>query len=153
VGMIHTLGHAVGGVCGAPHGACMAVLLPYGLEYNLHKNGEHTAELLLPLAGAEIYAQTPRHLRAEKVIAHIRQLNLELHQATAGRHARFLNEVTGADGAPMVPRELLAAIAEKAVDDGSIFYNPEELDRDDCRMVLEAAWEGIPLDPGRILKR
>ena len=35
VGMVHTLGHSVGAVCRVPHGMCMAILLPYGLEYNL----------------------------------------------------------------------------------------------------------------------
>ena len=30
--------------------------------------------------------------------------------------------------------------------DGSIFYNPEELDADDAMMVLIHAWEGTPLN-------
>ena len=59
VGMVHTLGHSVGAVCGAPHGSCMAVLLPYGLEYNRHKNGSFTAELLFPLAGSRNLRQNP----------------------------------------------------------------------------------------------
>ena len=54
VGMVHTLGHSVGSVCGVPHGAGMAILLPYGLEYNTHKISHSLAELLLPLAGAEV---------------------------------------------------------------------------------------------------
>ena len=86
VGMVHTLGHSVGSVCGVPHGICMAVLLPYGLEYNMHKNGHFTAELLLPLAGAGVYAGTPKEQRVEKVIALIHGMNQELHEATGGRH-------------------------------------------------------------------
>jgi len=46
VGMVHNLGHSVGSVCGVPHGTCMSILLPYGLEYNMHKNGHLIAELL-----------------------------------------------------------------------------------------------------------
>jgi len=150
VGMVHTLGHAVGGVCGVPHGACMAIFLPYGLEYNLHRNGEQTAELLLPLAGEEVFSRVPRHRRAERVVAWVRGLNEDLHQATGGRHARRLSEVTDGAGTPMVAKDRLEAIAATAINEGSIFYNPEELDLDDCRMVLEAAWEGVPLDRSRV---
>lgn len=152
VGMVHTLGHSVGAVCGVPHGSCMAILLPYGLEYNMHKNSHLAAQLLLPLAGARVYAQTPSHMRAQQVVAAIRQLNQRLHQETGGRHARFFKEVTGPDGTASVPGEKLDAIAEKALGDGSIFYNPEEIDRDDLMMVMSHAWEGTPLDRNRVKK-
>jgi alcohol dehydrogenase len=150
VGMVHTLGHAVGGVCGVPHGTCMAIFLPYGLEYNMHRNGDFTADLLLPMAGAEVFARIPRHRRAEQVVAWIRSLNQDLHEATGGRHARCLHDLTDAAGAPLVPRERFEAVAATAVNDGSIFYNPEELDLEDCLMVLDAAWEGRPLDRSRV---
>ena len=121
VGMVHTLGHSVGAVCGVPHGTCMAILLPYGLEYNMHKNGHLTAQLLLPLSGARVYAQTPAHLRAQHAIAAIRQLNQRLHQETGGRHARFFKEITRPDGSARVPAESIEAIADKALGDGSHF--------------------------------
>ncbi len=152
VGMVHTLGHSVGAVCGVPHGNCMAILLPYGLEYNMHKNGRLTAQLLLPLAGARIYTQTPAHLRAQQTVAAIRQLNQRLHQDTGGRHPRFFKEITGPDGSARVPVEKLEAIAEKALGDGSIFYNPEELDHDDLVMVMSHAWAGTPLDQSLVKK-
>ena len=144
VGMVHTLGHSVGSVCGVPHGACMAILLPYGLEYNMHKNGHLTAELLLPMAGAEVYVATPKEKRAQKVIDLIRRMNQELYEATGGRHARFFRESLDRNGKEMVPKEKLPDIAETALRDGSIFYNPEDLDYNDFLMVLEAAWEGKP---------
>ena len=37
----------------------MNLFLPYVLEYNKQVNGQKIGELLLPLAGADIYAQTP----------------------------------------------------------------------------------------------
>jgi len=52
----------------------------------------------------------------------------------------------------MVPREKLPDIAKTALSDGSLFYNPEDADYDDFLMVLEAAWEGTPLDKSRIKK-
>ena len=152
VGMVHALGHAVGAVCGVPHGNCMAVLLPYGLEYNMHKNGHLTAHLLLPLAGDRIYAQTPAHLRAQQVVSVIRQLNQRLHQETDGRHARFFKEMTGPDGNAWVPAEQLQAIAVKALGDGALSYNPEELDLDDLVMVMSHAWSGTALNRDLVKK-
>ncbi len=152
VGIVHTLGHSVGSVCGVHHGTCMAILLPYGLEYNMHKNGHLTAQLLLPLAGPRVYAQTPAHLRALQTVTVIRQLNQRLHQETGGRHARFFKEITGPDGSARVPADSIDAIAEKALGDGTIFYNPEELDRDDLMMVMSHAWAGKPLDRNLVKK-
>jgi alcohol dehydrogenase len=152
VGMVHTLGHTIGALCHVPHGTCMSILLPYGLEYNLHKNGQFIADLLFPLAGAEVFTKTKTSRRAEKVIACLRQLNQELYEATDGKHARCLKEVKNKAGQMAVPRAKLKEIAEAAVNDASIFYNPEELDVEDCWMVLEAAWEGSPLDRSLIKK-
>lgn len=152
VGMVHTIGHSAGSVCGVPHGVCMAILLPYGLEYNMHKNGHLTAELLLPLAGAEMYAGTPKEQRAEKVIDRIRHMNQELHEATGGKHPRYFREILDKDGKQMIPKEKLPDIAKTALSDGSLFYNPEDMDYDDFLMVLEAAWEGRPLDKNKIKK-
>jgi alcohol dehydrogenase len=152
VGMVHTLGHSVGSVCGVPHGMAMSLLLSYGLEYNMHKVEPFIAELLLPLAGSEMFARTPKHLRAERVVTFIRQLNQDLHDATGGRYARFFKELFDRDGSPMVPKEKLSDIARTALGDGSLFYNPEELDYDDFLMVLEHAWEGVPMDRSRIKK-
>ena len=152
VGLVHTLGHSVGSICGVPHGVCMAILLPYGLEYNRHKNGHLTAELLLPLTGVDVYAKTPRDGRIDEVITRVRQLNQDLHEASGGGHPRFFKEVADRNGNPMVPRERLTEIARTALSDGTVFYNPEELDYDDFLMVLEAAWEGRPLDTSRIKK-
>ena len=152
VGMIHAIGHSVGSVCHVPHGTCMAILLPYGLEYNLHKVGDRVAELLLPLAGPEAWVSTPEDNRAGAVIDWIRQFNRELHQATGGRHATCLKDIKDHENNPMVPRSRLTAIAETAMGDGAIFYNPEDMDYEDFLMVTEAAWEGVPLDLTKIKK-
>lgn len=151
-GVVHSLGHSVGSVCGVPHGVCMAILLPYGLEYNLHKNGNMTAELLLPLAGSEKFVKTPKHLRAEKVIDLIRRLNRDLQNISNGRHSRFFKEVVDKDGKQVVSREKLPEIAKVALGDATVAFNPEELDFDDLLMIIEAAWEGVPLDRSLIKK-
>ena len=152
VGLVHNLGHAAGAVCGVPHGICMAILLPYGLEYNLHKREETMAELLLPMAGGEVFTATPKEQRAQKVVSLIRQMNQDLNAITAGRHARCFQEVMDRDGKPSVPREALPRIAEAALLDGASIYNPEDTDYEDNLMVLEAAWEGKPLDRDKLKK-
>ncbi|HUH66576.1 MAG TPA: iron-containing alcohol dehydrogenase [Syntrophales bacterium] len=149
VGMVHTIGHSVGSICGVPHGVCMAILLPYGLLYNRHKNGHLTAELLFSLAGPDVYANTPRERRTDEVIERIRKMNHDLRDATNGRHPRFFKEVLDREGRQMVPKEKLQGIAKTALSDGSIFYNPEDLDYGDFLTVLEAAWDGEPL-PGNL---
>jgi alcohol dehydrogenase len=52
----------------------------------------------------------------------------------------------------MVTPDHFSRIAQTALGDGSIVYNPEELDYDDCMMVMAAAWEGVPLDRSKIKK-
>ena len=145
VGMVHCLGHSVGGVCGVAHGTCMGILLPYGMEYNRHKAPQIMGDLLLPLAGPEIFTTTAPKNRAQEAVAQVRALNQALHQATQGRHPVRFKDCLGPDGSPAVPRESIPAIADTALGDGSLMYNPEDMDRTDFITVLEAAWEGRPL--------
>ncbi|MGM0564813.1 MAG: iron-containing alcohol dehydrogenase [Pseudomonadota bacterium] len=133
VGMVHSLGHALGAVCHLPHGLCMNLFLPYVLDYNKSVNGDKIAELLLPLAGAEVYANTPADQRADKAIAHLRQMRDELFERC--NLPRTLKE-TG-----KVEHDQIPAIAKKALDDGSIIYNPREANLDELIAVLKGAWE------------
>lgn len=132
VGLVHALGHSLGAVCHLPHGLCMNLFLPYALEYNRAINGARIGELLLPLAGAEVYAATPAEQRTDRVIDTIRSLRDALHER-AGL-PRTLQE-TGS-----VQRDQLDAIADRALDDGAIIFNPREADRTQLMAVLESAW-------------
>ena len=132
VGLVHALGHSLGAVCHLPHGLCMNLFLPYALEYNKEVNGDRIAELLLPLAGAEVYAATPAAQRADRAIAEIRRLRDEIHARC--KLPRTLQE-TG-----KVSREQLAQIADLTIDDGSIIINPKEADREEILAILEKAW-------------
>lgn len=145
VGMVHTLGHAVGARCQLPHGVCMAVLLPYGLEYNMHRTERFAGELLLPLAGPDVYARTPKHLRGEGTVENIRKLNRRLQTATQGAHPCAFKDLADGSGLQRVSRDRLPELARFALNDPSIVYNPEALEYDDCLAVLEYAWSGDPL--------
>lgn len=132
VGMVHALGHSIGATCHLPHGMCMGILLPYVLEYNETVSGERIGELLLPLAGPEVYAATPQSRRASRAVQVIRLLRDNLHQRY--ELPRTLQE-TG-----KVNMEQLEAIADMAINDGSIIFNPKESDRTELLAVLRRAW-------------
>ncbi|WEV48258.1 iron-containing alcohol dehydrogenase [Acinetobacter sp. ESL0695] len=132
VGLVHSLGHALGAVAHLPHGICMNLFLPYVLEYNFSMNANKVADLLLPLAGAEIYANTPEEHRAEHVINMILAMRDRLfEQVQLPRTLRETHKVS---------LEQLDEIAEKALDDGSIIYNPKEVTLTDLKNILQKAW-------------
>lgn len=133
VGLVHSLGHSLGAVAHLPHGLCMSLFLPYVLEYNLDKRRELIGELLLPMAGAEVYAATAPGARAEATIEHLHQLRDTLFAKT--KLPRTLKE-TG-----KVQESDLKLIAEKALDDGSILFNPKEASIDDLMAILKKAWD------------
>lgn len=132
VGMVHALGHALGATCHIPHGVCMSLFLPYVLEFNLEKIRPQLGELLLYLAGPEVYAITPASQRAEESIATLRKMRDELYQRC--KLPRTLQETGKVDKAQ------LRRVAEVALDDGSIMFNPREASLDDLLAVLERAW-------------
>jgi alcohol dehydrogenase len=152
VGMVHAISHSLGSICNVPHGIGNAVMLPYGLEYNLHKKAQEIGELLLPLAGPEIYNHTPAHLRARETISAIRNLNQNLHESTGGKHPRSLKEIVDRQGNGLVTQDHFNDIALKSIGDGTLFYNPEEMDEADCTLVLLHAYDGIPLDNALVYK-
>ena len=133
VGLVHSLGHSVGALCHVPHGVCMSVFLPYVLEYNLDTRRDAIGELLLPLAGAEVFAKTPASERAAAAIQHLRGMRDALHQK-AGL-PRTLSE-TG-----KVTRAQLTEIAQLAIDDGTLIMNPREVRYEDALAVLTRAFE------------
>ncbi|RLT94428.1 iron-containing alcohol dehydrogenase [Ketobacter sp.] len=132
VGLVHSLGHSLGALCHLPHGLCMNLFLPYVLEYNLAERGDVIGELLLPLAGAEVYARTPAADRGRAAINTLREIRDELYRRC--KLPRSLSE-TG-----KVSRDQIQKLAEMALDDGSIIFNPVEVDLDDAISVLEKAW-------------
>ena len=84
------------------------------------------------MAGSDIYAQTPAHLRADKSIATILTMRDRLYALTKlPRTLRETGKVTEAQ---------LDEVAEKALNDGSIIYNPKEANFKDLRAILDKAW-------------
>lgn len=132
VGLVHALGHATGAICHLPHGLCMNLYLPYALEYNLETVRAPLGELLFYLEGPEVFSETPENRRAEASIAALRKLRDALYQRC--QLPRTLQE-TG-----KVTEAQLDRIADMALDDGSIMFNPREVTLDDLRTILQRAW-------------
>ncbi|MFT3923514.1 MAG: iron-containing alcohol dehydrogenase [Myxococcales bacterium] len=132
VGMVHALGHTIGAVTHVPHGVCMSILLPYALEYNLDARRQVIGELLLPLAGPDVYAKTLERDRPQAAITAIRSLREALWQKA--KLPRSLSE-TG-----KITRDQLPEIARLSLDDGPMIMNPVEVSYQDALRVLERAF-------------
>ncbi|HDO1383841.1 TPA: iron-containing alcohol dehydrogenase [Aeromonas veronii] len=132
VGLVHALGHSLGARCHLPHGLCMNLFLPTVLDYNRPEVDSELARLLLPLVGAERFAATPAHQRAEATITAIRILRDTLWQAV--KLPRTMSEAGVSD------RSLLTEIRDLAVNDGALLFNRKDADREQLLTLLERAW-------------
>ena len=130
VGLIHALGHALGGVCHVPHGIAMNIFLPFGLEFNIPGAGETIGELLMPLAGPEVYVKTPPDARAEKTVAVIREMRELLYETTA--LPRTLQEAG-------VSKDSLEDVARLALEDPAIQLNPSPVGSEDALKIVKHA--------------
>jgi alcohol dehydrogenase len=131
VGLVHAIGHAVGGVSRVAHGMAMAILLPWCMEYNMGKCAPFYGELLLPLAGPDEFLKTAPEKRASRSVAVIREMNSLLNKL-AGM------PVTLKDCG--VKRESLPDIARTALGDGALVFNPEESDYNEILGILRKAY-------------
>lgn len=123
VGCVHGMAHATGGLVGIHHGTANSIFLPWGMEYNIEVCTGKYAEI------AELLGVKTEGLSAEaaarKGIEAIKRLREELYQA-CGLPYRLKDAG--------VKEDLLEAIAEGAVNDGTSFYNPREVVKE---LILE----------------
>lgn len=131
VGMIHAIGHALGGVCHVPHGEAMTILMPVCMEYNYEKTGDLYGELLLPLAGPETFAATPKEQRGRETISVIRRMSEELH-GLCGLPVSLREEG--------VKRESFEQVAQTALNDGAMIVNPKYVGKEDVIAVLDRVY-------------
>jgi alcohol dehydrogenase len=128
-GMAHMLGKAVADTCRLPHGRCMSIILPHVLDRQASHAAFHLDDLLMPLAGFEIYAATEKDSRIKKAIEQIRRLQEGVFTATGGIIPRTLKD------AGVVDKAALKAISRQVAGDGSQVF-----DADTCLTILEQAW-------------
>lgn len=136
VGIVHALGHSLGGLCHIPHGQAMMMLLPHCVRYNLDRSihAGLYGELLGHLAPARAAALGPDASTAERDKAfceHLFELNDLYHDQYGVPLA--LSELG-------VTREDLPAVAKQARYDGAALYNETEITLEDALEILEATY-------------
>lgn len=131
VGLVHAIGHALGSVCMVPHGHAMTILLPYVMMYQYHELKPLYAELLVYLAGPDVYAATPEEKRAGESVRAIMRMKHRLHKIC------YLPERLREAG---VIRTDFERIAQLAVDDGAMIVNPVPANKQDVMQILEKAY-------------
>ncbi len=130
VGVVHGMSHAAGGLAGVHHGLANSIFLPWGMEYNFEKCVEKYAKVAT-LLGVNRGSLSDAEL-AKKGIESIKRLRSELKQACG--MAENLSEAG-------VSENLLEAIAEGAVNDGTSFYNPREVIKEDLLPFIQKAFK------------
>ena len=128
VGIVHSMAHACGGVCHIPHGVANAVLLPWGMEYNLEKRADIIAELALEL-GAPTSGGVME--RAKAAIKAVRDLSQKLHDL--GGLPVTLKEAG-------LTEDKFEAVAKVAVDDGTMNYNPKDATVEEIVAIFKKAY-------------
>lgn len=131
VGVVHAIGHALGGVCQVPHGDAMNILLPAGMIFNKKACRETYSELLLYLAGPEVYQSVPKADRANRSIHEVIRLRKKLHDMTG--LPSTLKEA-GVDPAKF------PEVAKAALNDGSTIANPREVTCGAVMKILEMCY-------------
>ena len=131
VGLVHAIGHALGGVCHVPHAVAMMILLPHVMRYNLPKIASSYAALLPQLVGRETAEGTPVAERAGAAIAAVEDLSAQLSELTG--LPRSLHEAG-------VNKDSFARVAEVAVNDGAIIVNPRAAGEAEILDILNVAY-------------
>lgn len=129
VGVVHAMAHAAGGLAGIHHGTANSIFLPWGMEYNREVACREYAEIA-ELFGVRKPSMDDREA-ARAAIEAVKRFRVELHQA-CGLPYRLKDAGVSPD--------LLEAIAEGAVNDGTSFYNPREVVKEAVLEQVKKAW-------------
>ena len=131
VGIVHAIGHSVGGVCSVAHGEAMTILLSICMRYNKDYADSDYSDLLLYLSNADVYASTRKEDRAEKAIDVVVSF-IERIKASAPIATKLSERG--------VKRSDFDEIAKRALNDGALIVNPRNADKDDILKILEDAF-------------
>ena len=129
VGCVHGMAHVTGALYRVPHGEANTIYLPYGMEYNFEEITEKLARLS-PIMGEDVTGLTEEEA-ARQAIEAVRKLTGKLHEL--GAIPIKLSEVG-------VPEDGLADIAEGALNDGTSFYNPREVEPEELLPYIQRAY-------------
>lgn len=133
VGIVHAIGHSLGGICHIPHGQAMMILLPYCVRFNLER-GHH----------AGLYGELLRALRPDldksSLTAEERDIlfSAALFELNQYLHDHYDVPITLSQLG--VERDILPKVARQARYDGAALYNKHEVTEEIALHILEEAY-------------
>ena len=133
VGIVHALGHVIGGVLHVPHGRAMAIILPYSVEYNVKVAMQKYAEIAKAVG---IEAETDSKA-LEKFVEVLRKLQRELEEPASLREAGISLEEF---------EKKLDDLASKAIKSVVLRGNPRPLNLEEARKLFTYIYEGKKVD-------
>lgn len=130
LGIVHTLGVMLADTLNLPPGVCMGIVLPYMLDLFRLEFPTRVPDLLLPLGGYEMYAETEEPQRGLKAVSILFDFQRDLFHVSNGAIPLSLKDMG-------VPRELVRDFGKRVSD---IVSGISHSDR--YALALEQAWEG-----------
>jgi len=140
-GISSALAHGISGITMVPHSVCISIILSHGLAYHLNEIEPIAAELLCHLAGPHVCGETPRHLRALRLVATVTAMNRKLFEITAGRHPMALKALPQFQDYREDHRALFDQVAEMVQNSGAPLLNSLK-DKAAYIKIMEQAWQG-----------
>lgn len=126
LGITHGIAHSLGAAAGVPHGMANALLLPFGMEWNLDYCEHAFSELAVVAFGAPDSGN--ERANALAAIARVRALARDIGLPQSLRELR-------------VSKDCFETVAELTLGDGSLVTNPREVaGAEDILEILDKAY-------------
>jgi alcohol dehydrogenase class IV len=126
-GVVHAMAHACGGRFGVPHGVANAILLPFGMEFNLEAATPRLAEVAAALGVDVVGRKLDAESAARAGIAAVRKLSSD-----CGLPSRL--------GQVSVSRDGFAEMAGDALGDAMMLSNPRQASEEEIVALYERAF-------------
>ena len=133
VGIVHALGHMIGGVFHVPHGRLMAIILPYSIEYNAKVALERYADIAKAVG---IEAKTDSEA-LEKLVETINEIKREFGEPASLKEAGI---------SPEDFQNKIDDLVKKVMSSVVLRGNPRALNAEEARKLLIHIYEGRKVD-------
>lgn len=133
VGIVHALGHMIGGVFHIPHGRLMAIILPYSIEYNAKTALERYVDIA---KAAGIEAKTDREA-LERLVEIINEMKREFGEPASLKEAGI---------SPEDFENKLDDLVKKVMSSVVLRGNPRTLNAEETRKLLICTYEERKVD-------
>lgn len=129
VGLVHAIGHSLGGAYGISHDVAMMILLPSVMRFNLDILDNEYATVLYHIAGSDLYAETRPEMRGAMAIKFIEDIIIE-YSENYGIKLKLQDYG--------IKREDIEKIADGAMRDGAVLANRKHVKRENVVAILQA---------------